>query len=178
MKKRPGGDLPDDVQKKLKDLKDKLDEFLKQQKKVIEATENLAKKPVEDFTEKEKQLLKELAATEDEWAKFMKELHTDLSKLPEQDFANPSMAKELVEIQTELKMAEDALTEEVGRHRRAAGAAWATRWPRRSTTNMEKWLPDTPDREKWSQEESLTDDRTRRPRWPSCPASWRTSSAT
>ena len=24
-------------------------------------------------------------------------------------------------------------------------------------TNMEKWLPDTPDREKWSQEESLTD---------------------
>ena len=24
-------------------------------------------------------------------------------------------------------------------------------------TNLEKWLPDTPDREKWSQEESLTD---------------------
>ena len=24
-------------------------------------------------------------------------------------------------------------------------------------TNIEKWLPDTPDREKWSQEESLTD---------------------
>ncbi len=39
----------------------------------------------------------------------MKELASDLSKLPEQDFANSSMAKELVEIQTELKMAEDAL---------------------------------------------------------------------
>ena len=26
------------------------------------------------------------------------------------------------------------------------------------TTNIEKWLPDTPDREKWSQEEPLTDD--------------------
>ena len=26
------------------------------------------------------------------------------------------------------------------------------------TTNIEKWLPDTPDRERWSQEEPLTDD--------------------
>mgnify|MGYP003339334884 CR=1 FL=1 len=25
------------------------------------------------------------------------------------------------------------------------------------TTNIEKWLPDTPDRERWSQEEPLTD---------------------
>ena len=44
------------------------------------------------------------------------------------------------------------------------------------TTNIEKWLPDTPDREKWSQEEP-SPTTTRRPRWPSCPASWKTSSA-
>ncbi len=104
MKKRPGTELPSDVQSKLKDVKDKLDEFLKQQKKVIEATESLAKKPVEDLTEKDKQLLKELAAAEDEWAKFMADKHTDLSKLPEQDFSNPSLLKELVEVQTELKI--------------------------------------------------------------------------
>ena len=87
----------------------------------------------------------------------MKELHTDLSKLPEQDFANSSMAKELVEIQTELKMAEDALLkksadiavplEQLGYER-----------AEEIKTNIEKWLPDTPDREKWSQEESLTDE--------------------
>ena len=29
-----------------------------------------------------------MAAAEDDWSKFMKELHSDLSKLPEQDFAN------------------------------------------------------------------------------------------
>src|SRR5262249_33278988 len=110
LKKRPGTELPSDVQSKLKDLKDKLEEFLKQQKKVIEATENLAKKPVEDHTEKDKQLLKDLAATEDEWAKFMAEKRTDLSKLLEQDFSNPSLLKELIEVQTELKMAKDALT--------------------------------------------------------------------
>ena len=131
MKKRPGGDLPDDVKQKLEDARKKLDEFLKQQKKVIEASENLAKTPVEDFTEEEEELLKGMAAAEDDWAKFMKELQTDLSKLPEQDFANSSMAKELVEIQTELKMAEDALTEEVGRHRRAAGAVGLRDGPRK-----------------------------------------------
>ena len=51
MKKRPGGNLPDDVKQKLEEMRDKLDKFLEQQKKVIEATENLAKTPVEDFTE-------------------------------------------------------------------------------------------------------------------------------
>ena len=97
-----------------------------------------------------------MAAAEDDWAKFMKELQTDLSKLPEQDFANASSLKEAVEVQVELKMAEDALTkksvdiavplEQLGYER-----------AEELVTNIEKWLPDTPDREKWSQEESLTD---------------------
>jgi hypothetical protein len=66
------------------------------------------------------------------------------------------MAKELVEIQTELKMAKDALLaksvdiavplEQLG-YEKAEDIK----------TNLEKWLPDSPDREKWSQEESLTE---------------------
>ena len=157
LKKRPGTELPADVQSKLKDLKDKLEDFLKQQKKVIEATENLAKKPVEDFTEKDKQLLKELAATEDEWARFMADKHSDLSKLPEQDFSNPSLLKELVNVQNELKMAKDALTKktaDIAVPLEQLGAEMA----KEMTTNIEKWLPDTPDRERWSQEEPLTDE--------------------
>ncbi len=156
MKKRPGGNLPNDTKKKLEDIRNKLDKFLEQQKKVIEASENLAKMPVEDFTDKEKEALRRMAAAEDDWSKFMQDLHSDLSKLPEQDFANASMAKELVEIQTELKMAEDALLkksadiavplEQLGYER-----------AEEMKTNIEKWLPDTPDREKWSQEESPTD---------------------
>jgi len=155
-KKRPGADLPDETKRKLEEIYNKMDEFLKQRKKILEAAEDLAKKPVEDFTEEDKKLLKALAASEDDWSKFMKELHTDLSKLAEQDFANPTLAKELVEIQTEIKMAEDALTkktadiavplEQLGYER-----------AEEIKTNLEKWLPDTPDRERWSQEESLTD---------------------
>jgi hypothetical protein len=156
MKKRPGGDLPDDVKQKLEDASKKLEEFLKAQKKVIEASENLAKMPVEDFTKKQEELLKALAAAEDDWAKFMKELHSDLSKLPEQDLANTSMLKEAVEIQVELKMAEDALlkkTADIAVPLEQLGYERAEEL----LTNIEKWLPDTPDRDKWSQEESLTD---------------------
>ncbi|MFW6171047.1 MAG: hypothetical protein ACODAD_11195 [Planctomycetota bacterium] len=156
MEKRPGGDLPDDVKDKLQDLRDKLEEFSKQQKRVIEATKNLAKKPVEDFTQEDEQLLRDLAATEDEWSRFMEEMHSDFSKLPEQDFANPSMLEEFIEIQTELKMAADALTKktaDVAVPLEQLGAEMAEEM----TTNIEKWLPDTPDRERWSQEEPLTD---------------------
>jgi hypothetical protein len=156
MKKRPGGDLPDDTKKKLEEAKAKLDEFLKQQKKVIEASENLAKKPVEDFSEKDEQALKTLAANEADLSKFMKELANDLAKLPEQDFSNAAMAKELNEIQTELKMAEDALLKksaDIAVPLEQLGYEMA----KEITSNMEKWLPDTPDREKWSQEESVSD---------------------
>ena len=38
LEKRAGGDLPDDVKNKLETLRDKLDKFLEQQKKVIEAS--------------------------------------------------------------------------------------------------------------------------------------------
>jgi hypothetical protein len=156
MKKRPGGDLPDDTVGSLKALRDKLKAFLKEQRKVIEASEDLAKKPVEDFTEKDKQKLKDLAASEDDWSRFMKQLHSDLSRLPEQDFSNPSMLEESIEINTQLKMAADALTKksvEIAVPLEQLGAEMAEEL----TANIEKWLPDTPDRERWSQEEPLTD---------------------
>jgi len=156
MQNRPGGDLPEEAQQAAKDLAERLDQAMEQQKKVVEAAENLAKATVEDFSEKKQQLLEALAAAEDDWSKFMTELNTDLSKLPEQDFANPSLLKELVEIQTEIKMAEDALlkkTADIAVPLEQLGAEMAEE----IKTNLEKWLPDTPDRENWSQEESLSD---------------------
>jgi hypothetical protein len=155
-KKRPGNELPDDLKRKFEELRQKLEKFLAQQKKVIEASENLAKKPVEDFSKQEEELLRGLAAAEEDLAKFMGEVQSDLSKLPEQDFANPSTAKEIVEVQTELKMAADALTKksvEIAVPLEQLGYERAEELK----TNLEKWLPDTPDREKWSQEESLSD---------------------
>ncbi len=154
--RRAVGDLPDEARKKFEDLQSKLEAALEAQKKVIEAAENLAKAPVEDFAEAQEQLVKALEAAEDDWSRFLTELNMDLSKLPEQDFANPSLLKELIEIQTEIKMAEDALlkkTVDIAVPLEQLGYEMAEELK----TNFEKWLPDTPDRERWSQEESLTD---------------------
>jgi hypothetical protein len=154
--KRPVGNLPPDVKEKLEEAQKKLEEFLKQQKKVIDATTDASKTPVEDFTQKEEELLKKLAAQEDDLARFLKDLHSDLSKLPDQDFANGSLATELNEVQTELKMAEDALLKkstDIAVPLEQLGYEKA----KEQVSNLEKWLPDKPDREKWSQEEALSD---------------------
>ena len=151
-----GGDLPDDVQDKLKDLAEKLKEFVKEQKKVIDATEELSKVPVDDFTKEDEEKLKDLEAIEDKWSKFLKEAHSDMSKIPEQDFSNPTMSKELIEVQSEVEMAKDALKKkatEIATALEDNGAELAEAL----TTHIEKWLPDTPDREKWQMEEPLGD---------------------
>ncbi|MFO0910123.1 MAG: hypothetical protein U0794_17565 [Isosphaeraceae bacterium] len=149
--------LPPEVRDKLRALAKQLEKFLDQQQKVIETTQELAKKPVDDFSERDATTVEDLAATEDEWSRFLAEANSDFSKLPEQDFSNPSLLEEMVAVETELKMARDALT------RKAADIAvpleqLGAEMAKEMTTNIEKWLPDSPDREKWSQEEPLTDD--------------------
>ncbi|MDR0338621.1 MAG: hypothetical protein LBI18_16235, partial [Planctomycetaceae bacterium] len=152
-------DLPDDVRKKMEALKKTVDEAVEAQRKVVEAAQNLNKENVEDFSEEEEQLVKQLHAAEDAWEKFLNELNSDLSKLPFQDFSNASLLQEMVEIQTEIakkngdkgdldKCADIAVPlEQLG-----------TEMAEEITSNMERWLPDTADRERWSQEETVNDD--------------------
>ncbi len=149
-----GADLPDDVTDKLEDLKDKLDEFKDEQKKVLAATRDLAKTPVDDLTEEDKEKLAALAAVEEKWEKFLKEAHSDLSKLPKQDFTDSKLLDELVEIYSEVEMAEGALEKkaaEIAVPIEQAGLELAESM----TTHIEKWLPDTPDRDKWTMEEPI-----------------------
>jgi len=151
-----GYDMPSDVAEKLRDLADKLKEFAKEQKKVIDTTADLAKRPVDDFTEEDEKALEDLIATEDKWSRFMKEAFSDLSKLPVQDFSNPSMLEELIEIQSEVEMAKDALKAkavEIATALEDNGVELAEAL----TTHIEKWLPDMPDRLQWKMEEALGD---------------------
>ena len=147
-----GTDLPADVAERLQQLVDKLKEFIDQQKKVIEETEKLAKKPVNDFTQEDRDTLAELAATEDQWAKFLADAISELSNLPVLDASNVSLLKELIEVKYDLEMAKDALKKdavEIAVPLEAAGAELAEE----IVENLERWLPDTPDRTKWSMEE-------------------------
>ncbi len=146
-----GDDLPDRVKQKKEELAKDLEKFIEQQRKVIEAGERLAKKPLDDLTAADMKQLKELAALEDKWEKFFNESIADFSKLLKQDFSNPSMLKEIQSVKADITMAKDALSREAVEIAVAAAES-AVDKAEELESNLEKWLPDVPDREKWAME--------------------------
>jgi len=154
-KERPS-DLPDDVREQLEKLRDALKKFGEDQKKAIDQATSLAKTNVDDFTPEQEEQLKQLEADQAKWESFLKETHSDLSKIPEQDFSNPSMLQELVEIYTDIKMSKDALSKkavEIAVPFEQSGAELAESLE----YNLERWLDDAPDRVRWQMEEPLSD---------------------
>ncbi|HUU23648.1 MAG TPA: hypothetical protein VM389_14035, partial [Phycisphaerae bacterium] len=147
-----GEDLPPEVREKLEKLKEDVKDFIDQQNKVVEASKRLAKKPVDTFTAEDEALLKDLQAIQDKWEKFLNEAFTDFSKILQQDFANPSVMKELISVKSDVTMAKDALKKkatEIATAIEDNGIENA----KSLTANIEKWLPDEPDRVKWSMED-------------------------
>jgi hypothetical protein len=145
-------DLPPDELAKLNALRERLKGFLAEQKKVIEASKDLAKKPADDFQETDQRELEKLKAIEDQWDKFLNEVIADFSKIPDVDASNPSLIKELIEVKTDVEMAADALS------KKAADLAvpleeLGMEAAKEIVENLERWLPDTPDRLAWKQEE-------------------------
>ncbi len=149
-----GGDLPTraDV---ANDLKAALEEFMKQQQKILDQTAPLAKKPVDDFSDADKRKLEELAMSQEKLDAFMQEKIADFSKLAEQDMANASLLKELMEVYSEVTMAKDALKKKETEIAVAA-EEMGVELAKEITSNLEKWLVDEPDRIKWDQEDPLT----------------------
>jgi len=149
-------DMDDDEEEAMKDLLRKLREMVRDQKKVIETTDELAKLPVEDYTPEDEMKLEDIKAIEEKWSQFLKAAISDLSKMQEQDFANTTMLKELIEIHSEIEMAKDALSmkaTEIATALEDNGLMLAEKL----TKQLEKWLPDTPDRDRWQMEDPLTD---------------------
>jgi hypothetical protein len=150
---QPGGDLPPDVRDKLAKLQEAMEELLAAQRKAIEAATMLAKKPLDAFTPEDEKLLADLRAVQDQWDKFLNEAFADFSKLAQQDFSNPVLLQELISVKSDITMAKDALAAkavEVATALEDNGIENA----KTLTANIEKWLPDEPDRKKWSMEDA------------------------
>ncbi|MCD4669943.1 MAG: hypothetical protein K8S14_05815, partial [Actinomycetia bacterium] len=149
--KPPGGDLPAEAQEKIRKLKSKLEQFIEEEKKAVEASKRLVKKPVDTFTTEDEKVLKDLAAVQDKWEKFINESLADFSRLAQQDFSNPVVMKELLSVKADITMAKDALKKkatEIATAMEDNGVENAESL----TANLEKWLPDEPDRKKWAME--------------------------
>ena len=135
-----------------KKLDDQLKEFMKEQQKLLDQTAGLAKKPVDNYDDKDKKLIADLLQAQDKLDAFMKGALSDFSKNAEQDMANSSVAKEAQAIYSEVTMAKDALkaqAAEIAVPAEENGLEGA----KELSSNLERWLSNTPDRQQWTQEE-------------------------
>jgi hypothetical protein len=161
---RPGDQLasrPDAFKK----LDDQLKSFMKEQQKLLDQTAGLAKKPVDNFDDKDKKLLADLLQAQDKLDAFMKAAVSDFSKNADQDMANASMAKEMQAIYSEVTMAKDALKQqaaEIAVPMEESGLEGA----KELSSNLERWLSNTPDRQQWTQEELMQKSDTPMPELP------------
>ncbi len=133
-------------------LDEAMKQFMKEQQRILDQTAGLAKKPVDNFDDKDKKLLDELTQAQDKMDAFMKAKISDYSTLGEQDMSNGSLLKDLMAVSTEVTMAKDALKQqatEIAVPAEENGLEGA----KEISTNIEKWLANTPDRTKWTQEE-------------------------
>jgi len=158
-------DLPMDAREALLKLDEDAKKFLDTQKKIIEASKDLLKLPVDDWTEEQEKKLDELKVKEDDLAKLLNEDYSDFSRIPEQDFSDPSLLKELIEVISAIEKASDALSRrnmELAVPYEQLGVENAEEL----TTHIEKWLPDSADRERWTQEEPFEQYETEMPELP------------
>ena len=136
----------------MKLLKEKLERFKNEQRKIKADTENFDPKKTDDWSEGEEKLLGDLAAREQDWAQFFKTAFSDLSKKQNQDFSNSAMADEFVELYEELQKAGNALKAKkieiatVAEDTALVGAE-------NVIANLERWLSDKQDYIKWVAEE-------------------------
>jgi hypothetical protein len=136
------------------DLAEDLKKFSTAEQRVLERSKTLLDHGPQDLTEQDEKTLGDLAREEAEWAKFFEEKLTDFSKLPLQDFADGSLAKELNSVFQEIKLAEKSLYAskvELAVPHEQSGLENA----KELLHNLDRWLPDTPDTIKWNMEEPL-----------------------
>jgi hypothetical protein len=137
-----------------RELMDEMKNFLADQERVLEKSRTLAAKGPEDLTQADQAVLGEMSREEAKWAKFLEEKLTDFSKLPQQDFADASMAQEANSVFQEVQAAAGALSQSnisLAVPHEQSGLENA----HELVNNLERWLPDAPDNIKWSMEEPL-----------------------
>ncbi len=139
----------------LGDLKNELGKFIEAQKKVLETSEKLSGAKVDDFSAAEADFAK-LAQEEERLAGEIKAKAHEYAKLGAQDFADGTLAEELIEVYSEVDLAADALKArnvEIAVPHEQSGLELA----RSLETNIERWLVNVPDKIKWSMEDPLAD---------------------
>jgi hypothetical protein len=135
-----------------KKLDDALKQFAQQQQKILDQTAGLAKKPVDHWDDNDRKSLDDLKMAQEKLDAFLQQKISDFSKNSDQDMSNSTLLKDLSQIFSETTMAKDALNQkavEIAVADEDNGLELA----KELSSNIEKWLSNSPDRAKWTQED-------------------------
>ncbi len=135
-----------------RDLRDLLQDFSHAQKRIVEQSRALLERGPDDLTEEEQEILGQLAREEARWAAMLRDKVEDLSRNPLQDFADGKLAEELNEVYQEVTAAAESLYArkvELAVPQEQGGLENAEEL----LHNLERWLTDKPDYQKWLMEE-------------------------
>ncbi|MDB5301370.1 MAG: hypothetical protein JWO87_3033, partial [Phycisphaerales bacterium] len=155
---RPGSKDGSDLLSKAeayKKLDESIKEYMKQQQRILDQTTSLAKKPVDNWDDADRKKFDDLKMAQEKLDAFMQEQMHDFSTNAEQDMANSSTLKQLLEVYSEVTMAKDALNQKAAEVAVAAEQNGIDN-AKTLTSNLEKWLSNGPDRTKWTQEDLLS----------------------
>ncbi len=137
----------------IRELLTRLRDFLPEQDKVIEQTEELARKG-DDLTSGDIETIERLKGIEDRWAEIFLDSVRDITKLTEQGFADETIANDYKEMVEQIEEASLNLTPdlvELAVPREQSGRELAESL----VEEMEMWLPNSPDYIQWVMEEPL-----------------------
>ncbi len=149
-----GSSFPNTGRQAWKNLALELKKLEKQQRDVMNMSERLAAKPVTQYDAADKHNLKNIAAIEDKWSKFLNQSLINISNLTEQDSANASLLDDLAGLKIALAMSKNALkikAIKIATPLEQEGLEDA----KKLSSNIEKWLLPQPDTIKWEMEEPV-----------------------
>ncbi len=141
-----------DTSQALEKLSNLLKEFAKQQRLVIKASESLADKSPDDFSQNDKAKLDQLTQLQEQWDKFLNQAVNDMNKLADQDFSASVLRDELIEIQSQVQISEQAMKKQAI-HLAISAEQIGLELAEQLTHNLERWLANEPDRKQWELEE-------------------------
>jgi hypothetical protein len=126
------------------------------QRKVIALTQTWDLQDVDNFTAEDLAAVDELKAAVENWANILRDVASDLSKIPPQDFSNPTLLGETLAVLEEVEIVAKSLTAKefiIATTVAETGVELAESM----TMHLEKWLQDGADHIAWRMEEPLAD---------------------
>jgi hypothetical protein len=140
--------LKENLEEKVEILKNEMEKFISEEKKLI----NAAKKIMDSENKAGEENLDNLAEIQNKWLELFQKMVDDLDKMGTQTKGKFTLAEELVEMLSHLQVSGEHLAKK-DIHLAIPESQTGLELAEEITSNLERWLSESPDHIKWDMEE-------------------------